>query len=333
MAEGESRSPQARAHCEGRSSPPALAVHRGRQARRRYSSKVPLDEPAKAQARNANPNRRASCAAPSCSQFRARLTSRTVSQGPIARVRARDGDRPNQPEPVGSLQEVPRGRPSTREDLLAVLTANMLTTTRDRGGGGPHPLTSRAKIPGSFYNRPAATRRRRGFPASATANGAPEDGRPRRSTRDMGVPRDRAGRRGPWRIFRSVHGAALTVPDQGQGRQRAHGRLEPRPAGDGQPPAGDAPGRGSAARSAFRIREEEPGVPRFGWFGEGRLPRGGDTPRKAMNLAGVRKLPVVFRLRQQTNQWALPRRRPTFEVRDRSHVADRAEAYGFEGAW
>src|SRR5215203_2676372 len=42
--------------------------------------------------------------------------------------------------------------------------------------------------------------------------------------------------------LRAVHGQGRRA-HEGQGRQRPHGRLQPRVARDGQPPAGDAPGR------------------------------------------------------------------------------------------
>jgi pyruvate dehydrogenase E1 component alpha subunit len=74
---------------------------------------------------------------------------------------------------------------------------------------------------------------------------------------------------------------------------------------------------------AFRIREEKRVA--VGWFGEGASARG-DT-HEAMNLAGVRKLPVVFVC--DNNQWAYST--PTHLEYATEHVADRAEAYGFEG--
>jgi pyruvate dehydrogenase E1 component alpha subunit len=74
---------------------------------------------------------------------------------------------------------------------------------------------------------------------------------------------------------------------------------------------------------AFRIREERRVA--IGWFGEGASARG-DT-HEAMNLAGVRKLPVVFIC--DNNQWAYST--PTYLEYATEHVADRAEAYGFEG--
>jgi len=74
---------------------------------------------------------------------------------------------------------------------------------------------------------------------------------------------------------------------------------------------------------AFRIREENRVA--VGWFGEGASARG--DCHEAMNLAGVRKLPVVFIC--DNNQWAYST--PTYLEYPTEHVADRAEAYGFEG--
>jgi pyruvate dehydrogenase E1 component alpha subunit len=74
---------------------------------------------------------------------------------------------------------------------------------------------------------------------------------------------------------------------------------------------------------AFRIREEKRVA--VGWFGEGASARG--DCHEAMTLAGVRKLPVVFVC--DNNQWAYST--PTHLEFATEHVADRAEAYGFEG--
>jgi pyruvate dehydrogenase E1 component alpha subunit len=74
---------------------------------------------------------------------------------------------------------------------------------------------------------------------------------------------------------------------------------------------------------AFRIREEKRVA--VGWFGEGASARG-DT-HEAMTLAGVRKLPMVFIC--DNNQWAYST--PTHLEFATQHVADRADAYGFEG--
>jgi pyruvate dehydrogenase E1 component alpha subunit len=74
---------------------------------------------------------------------------------------------------------------------------------------------------------------------------------------------------------------------------------------------------------AFRIREERRVA--VAWFGEGASARG-DT-HEGMNFAGVRKLPVVFIC--DNNQWAYST--PTHLEYPTEHVADRAQAYGFDG--
>jgi len=74
---------------------------------------------------------------------------------------------------------------------------------------------------------------------------------------------------------------------------------------------------------AFRIREERRVA--VGWFGEGASARG--DCHEAMNLAGVRKLPVVFVC--DNNQWAYST--PTHLEYACETLADRAQAYGFEG--
>jgi pyruvate dehydrogenase E1 component alpha subunit len=77
------------------------------------------------------------------------------------------------------------------------------------------------------------------------------------------------------------------------------------------------------AALAFRIREERRVA--VTWFGEGASARG-DT-HEGMNFAGVRKLPVVFIC--DNNQWAYST--PTHLEYACETLADRAQAYGFEG--
>jgi TPP-dependent pyruvate/acetoin dehydrogenase alpha subunit len=74
---------------------------------------------------------------------------------------------------------------------------------------------------------------------------------------------------------------------------------------------------------AFRIREEKRVA--VGWFGEGASARG--DCHEAMNFAGVRRLPVVFVC--DNNQWAYST--PTHLEYGVEHIADRAQAYGFDG--
>jgi TPP-dependent pyruvate/acetoin dehydrogenase alpha subunit len=74
---------------------------------------------------------------------------------------------------------------------------------------------------------------------------------------------------------------------------------------------------------AFRIREERRVA--VGWYGEGASARG--DAHEAMNLAGVRRLPVVFIC--DNNQWAYST--PTHLEYACETLADRAQSYGFEG--
>ena len=74
---------------------------------------------------------------------------------------------------------------------------------------------------------------------------------------------------------------------------------------------------------AFRIRGDKRVA--FGWFGEGSAARG--DAHESMNLAGVRRLPIVYIC--DNNQWAYST--PTYLGYPIEHIADRAAAYGFEG--
>jgi TPP-dependent pyruvate/acetoin dehydrogenase alpha subunit len=74
---------------------------------------------------------------------------------------------------------------------------------------------------------------------------------------------------------------------------------------------------------AFRIRRELRVA--VGWFGDGSSARS-DT-HEAMNLAAVRRLPVVFVC--DNNQWAYST--PTSLEYACERLSDRAGAYGFEG--
>src|SRR3954449_7407319 len=213
-------------------------------------------------------------------------------------------------EPVGSLQEV-REAGLDREDLLAVYR-NMLVTRgiEERG----HILYEQGKIPGSFYtgrgNEAAAV-------GVATAMGPEDVGTPLH--RDMGVHVTRGV--DPWRIFAQYMGRAdgpthgrdgnVHMADSNLGLLAMVSHL----------PAMLPVAVGCAL--AFRIREEKRVA--VAWFGEGAAARG-DT-HEGMNLAGVRRLPVVFIC--DNNQWAYST--PTHLEYACETLADRAQAYGFEG--
>ena len=213
-------------------------------------------------------------------------------------------------EPVGSLTEV-REAGLDREDLLTIYR-NMLITrgVEERG----HILYRQGKIPGSFYtgrgNEGAAV-------GVATAMGPDDVGAPLH--RDMGVHITKGLE--PWRIF-----ANYMAKEDGPTRGR-DGNVHMADLRLGMIsmvshlPAMLPVAVGAAL--AFRIREEKRVA--LGWFGEGSAGRG--DAHEAMNLAGVRRLPMVFIC--DNNQWAYST--PTHLGFAVEHIADRAQAYGFEG--
>jgi TPP-dependent pyruvate/acetoin dehydrogenase alpha subunit len=197
-------------------------------------------------------------------------------------------------------------------DGLVGLYRSMLVTLRLEETG--HTLYKQGKIPGSFYTG-------RGNEAASVGVAAamrPEDvGTPLH--RNVGVHIHRGTE--PWRIFANYLGR-LDGPSGGRDGNIHFGELE-----RGQItivshlPAMLPVAVGCAL--AFRIRCE----PRVavGWFGDGSSARG--DAHEAMNLAAVRQLPIVFVC--DNNQWAYST--PTHLEFATEHVADRAEAYGFEG--
>jgi TPP-dependent pyruvate/acetoin dehydrogenase alpha subunit len=213
-------------------------------------------------------------------------------------------------EPVGSLTEV-REFGLDREDLLGIYR-HLLTTRgiEERG----HILYKQGKIPGSFYtgrgNEAAAV-------GIATAMGPDDVGTPLH--RDMGVHVVRGVE--PWRIFAQFMGR-MDGPTKGKDGNvhMADDRLG-LIAMVSHLPAMLPVAVGCAL--AFRIREEKRVA--LGWFGEGASARG-DT-HESMNLAGVRRLPMVFIC--DNNQWAYST--PTHLEYACEHIADRAKVYGFEG--
>ena len=213
-------------------------------------------------------------------------------------------------EPVGSLHEV-REAGLDREDLLGIYRQMLLTRGVEERG---HILYRQGKIPGSFYTG-------RGNEAAsvgvATAMGTDDVGTPLH--RDIGVHIVRGVE--PWRIFAQYMGRA-DGPTRGR-----DGNVHMAEAQLGliamvsHLPAMLPVATGCAL--AFRIREE----PRVavGWFGEGASARG--DAHESMTFAGTRQLPMVFVC--DNNQWAYST--PTHLEFATEHVADRAQAYGFEG--
>ena len=212
--------------------------------------------------------------------------------------------------PAGSAPEM-RGTGLDREDLLTVYRNMLITRGIEERG---HILYKQGKIPGSFYtgrgNEGAAV-------GIATAMGQDDVGTPLH--RDMGVHITRGVE--PWRIFANYMGRA-DGPTRGRDGNvhMADSRLG-LIAMVSHLPAMLPVAVGAAL--AFRIREEH--RVSVGWFGEGSAARG--DAHEAMNLAGVRRLPVVFVC--DNNQWAYST--PTHLGFASEHIADRAESYGFEG--
>ena len=213
-------------------------------------------------------------------------------------------------EPSGSLQDAKEWG-LDREDLLQMYR-NMLVTRgiEERG----HILYKQGKIPGSFYtgrgNEAAAV-------GVATAMGPDDVGCPLH--RDMGVHVVRGME--PWRVFAQYMGRA-DGPTRGRdGNVHMADHRLGLIAMVSHLPAMLPVACGCAL--AFKLRRE----PRVavGWMGDGGAARG--DAHEAMNLAGVRRLPVVFVC--DNNQWAYST--PTHLGYPVEHIADRAAAYGFEG--
>ena len=213
-------------------------------------------------------------------------------------------------EPVSSLSEIKEAG-LDREDLLGIFRHLILTRGIEERG---HILNRQGKIPGSFYTG-------RGNEAAsvgvATAMRPEDVGTPLH--RDMGVHVVRGVE--PWRIFAQFMGKE-DGPTKGKDGNvhMADSRLG-LIAMVSHLPAMLPVAVGCAL--AFRIREEKRVA--VGWFGEGASARG--DCHEAMNLAGVRRLPTVFIC--DNNQWAYST--PTHLEYASEHVADRAEAYGFDG--
>jgi pyruvate dehydrogenase E1 component alpha subunit len=198
-----------------------------------------------------------------------------------------------------------------RDALVGLYRAMVLTRRLEELG---HTLYKQGKIPGSFYTG-------RGNEAAsvgvAAAMGRDDVGIPLH--RNVGVHLTRGTE--PWRILANYL-ARVDGPSRGRDGNIHMGELE-----RGQImivshlPAMLPVAVGCAL--AFRIRRE----PRVavGWFGDGSSAR--SDAHEAMNLAGLRHLPVVFVC--DNNQWAYST--PTHLEYACDHLADRAGAYGFEG--
>jgi pyruvate dehydrogenase E1 component alpha subunit len=177
-----------------------------------------------------------------------------------------------------------------------------------------HILYRQGKIPGSFYtgrgNEGASV-------GVATAMQATDVGTP--IQRDMGVHVTRGTE--PWRIFAQYMGRSDGLAAGKDGNVHMADIRLGLIAMVSHLPALMPVAVGAAL--AFQIRRE----PRVavGWSGDGAMARG--DAHEAMNLAGVRKLPVVFIVDNNQYAYSTPNR---LEYAC-EHLADRAAAYGFEG--
>src|SRR5213595_1250805 len=212
--------------------------------------------------------------------------------------------------PVSSAADIKQAD-LDREDLLSIYRTMLITRGIEERG---HILYRQGKIPGSFYtgrgNEGAAV-------GVATAMRSEDVGTPLH--RDMGVHIVRGVE--PWRIFAQYMGRR-DGPTHGK-----DGNVHMADANLGliamvsHLPAMLPVGVGCAL--AFRIREEKRVA--VAWFGEGASARG--DAHEGMNFAGVRQLPVVFVC--DNNQWAYST--PVHLEYACEQLADRAQAYGFEG--
>ena len=212
--------------------------------------------------------------------------------------------------PVGSAAEV-READLDREDLLQIYR-HMLTTRgiEERG----HILYRQGKIPGSFYTG----RGNEGASVGVATAMRPDDvGAP--IQRDMGVHVTRGTE--PWRIFAQYMGRADGLARGKDGNVHMADIRLGLIAMVSHLPAMMPVAVGCAL--AFQIRRE-PRVA-LAWSGDGAMARG--DAHEAMNLAGVRRLPVVFIC--DNNQYAYST--PSRLEYGIEHLAERAAAYGFEG--
>ena len=177
-----------------------------------------------------------------------------------------------------------------------------------------HILYRQGKIPGSFYtgrgNEAASV-------AVATAMRLDDVGAPLQ--RDMGVHVTRGTE--PWRIFAQYMGKADGLAAGRDGNVHMADIHLGLIAMVSHLPALMPVAVGARWRSSCA---SEPRVA-VAWSGDGAMARG--DAHEAMNIAGVQQLPVVFIVDQNQYAYSTPNRLE-FAC---DHLADRADAYGFEG--
>jgi TPP-dependent pyruvate/acetoin dehydrogenase alpha subunit len=191
---------------------------------------------------------------------------------------------------------------------------NMLATRliEERG----NLLFKAGKLPGSYYTG-------RGNEAAsigvATAMGELDVASPLH--RNLGV-----------HVTRGIPPAAIFCQFMGRDGGATHGRDSNLRSNDFSPGAGLLAGVShlpamipviTGIALAFQLRQE-PRVA-IGWCGDGAAARG--DMHEAMNLAGVRRLPIVYIIDNNQYAYSTPNRL-SFACR---HLADRGPAYGFEG--
>jgi TPP-dependent pyruvate/acetoin dehydrogenase alpha subunit len=212
--------------------------------------------------------------------------------------------------PVESAADV-RDADLDREDLIQIYRNMLITRGIEERG---HILYRQGKIPGSFYtgrgNEGAAV-------GVATAMRADDVGAA--VQRDMGVHVTRGTE--PWRIFAQYMGRVDGLAAGRDGNVHMADLRLGLIAMVSHLPAMMPVAVGCAL--AFKIRKEHRVA--VGWSGDGAMARG--DAHEAMNLAGVQRLPVVFVVDNNQYAYSTPNRLE-FGV---DHLADRAEAYGFEG--
>jgi TPP-dependent pyruvate/acetoin dehydrogenase alpha subunit len=212
--------------------------------------------------------------------------------------------------PVESAEDIKQADLDS-EDLLQIYRNMLITRGIEERG---HILYRQGKIPGSFYtgrgNEAASV-------GSATAMRSEDVGTP--IQRDMGVHVTRGTE--PWRIFAQYMGRADGLAAGKDGNVHMADIRLGLVAMVSHLPAQMPVAVGCAL--AFQIRRE----PRVAvtWSGDGAMARG--DAHEAMNLAGVRRLPVVFIIDNNQYAYSTPNRLE-FAC---EHLADRAAAYGFDG--
>jgi pyruvate dehydrogenase E1 component alpha subunit len=212
--------------------------------------------------------------------------------------------------PVESAAEI-READLDPEDLLQIYR-NMLITrgVEERG----HILYRQGKIPGSFY-----TGRGNEGAAVGVATAMRPDDVGTAIQRDMGVHVTRGTE--PWRIFAQYMGRSDGLAAGRDGNVHMGDIRLGLIAMVSHLPAMLPVAVGCAM--AFKMRGEQRVA--VGWCGDGAMARG--DAHEAMNLAGVKRLPVVFVIDNNQYAYSTPNR-TEFSV---DHLAERASAYGFEG--